>query len=115
MLNLMLVPEGVDQAMYHGESERKLVTGILRGATMEVSVHCTGMWTIWLYRRDNPAGRNEAGVVYEVGPKFNEKEGPFPGEILRFFSDDEECYKRAFECYYELVQEHQLKRMGTIR
>lgn len=113
MLSLLLtLPEGVDQALLEGKKRFPLMRSISH--TERVSVNDTGMWILWLYRRDNPVGLDEWGIIYEAGPN-NEQHMEFPGEMLQFFSKGEECYATALSHYDELVAEHNLQPMGIAR
>lgn len=112
MLSLLLtLPEGVEQALVEGKKRHPLMRSMSH--TDWVSVNDTGMWILWLYRRDNPAGLNEWGIIYDAGP--NDEQGmEFPGEMLRFFSKREECYATALSHYEDLVAEHNLQPMERV-
>ena len=114
MLSLLLtVPKGVEQSLAHGDTAGRIVSSICKGTskaeTERVSQDPTGMWTLWLYRRNNAACMEEAGVVYEMGPEYDSQQnGEFPGEVLRFFSMGKECYETAVSHYEDLFVEYDL-------
>ena len=113
MLSLLVtLPEGVNQTLVEGEKTHRLIRSI--SYVDQASVDATGMWTLWLYQRDNPAGMNEFGLVYEAGPNWQDIDA-FDGKMLRFFSLDDECYEVALSLYERLVEEYDLELVDIAR
>jgi len=112
MLNLILGNDlddlrfgSIGQSLVYGDKIDKLSNNIQVKSTAFDHGNCK----LVLYKRSNPGGRFEAGVIFEPSPGFK-KEKILPKEMLRLFSMDEDvCFDLAEKYYIDLAVEQKFR------